>query len=97
MITVTGGASRNSHLNKELSVPTLAKKLCVDGVTLAADIPHPRDAGRRSAVIAVTVVAGGRGQVSFTRHHLPMNALLVLPELVGGNLVGRHVIGIGVT
>src|SRR4029450_4605622 len=55
MITVAGGALRNSHLDKELPVPTLAKELCVDGVTLAADIPHPRDAGRRGSVIAVTV------------------------------------------
>src|SRR4029453_9269479 len=97
MITVAGGAPPNSHLDKELPVPTLAKELCVDGVTLAADIPHPRDAGRRGAVIAVTVITGGRRQVSSTRHHLPMNALLVLRELVGGNFLGRHVCGIGMT
>jgi hypothetical protein len=41
MITVTGGASWNSHLDKELSVPALVKELCIDRVTLAADIPHP--------------------------------------------------------
>jgi hypothetical protein len=48
-------------------------------------------------VIAVTVIAGGRRQVPFTRHHLPMNTFLVLRQFVGGNLVGRHVFGIGMT
>src|SRR6266496_4370136 len=42
MITVTGGAPRNSHLNKDLPMTTLAKQLGIDGVALAADIPHPR-------------------------------------------------------
>ncbi len=97
MIAVAGGAPRNSHLDKELSMPALVKELGIDGVTLAADIPHPRDAGRRGAVIAVTVIAGGRRQVSFTRHYLPMNTFLVVRELVGGNLVGRHIFGIGMT
>ena len=48
-------------------------------------------------MITVTVIAGGRRQVSFTRHQLPMNALFVLRELVSGNLVGRHGFGIGMT
>ena len=96
MITMTGGAPRNSHLDKELPVLAFAKELRVNGVTLATNIPYPRDAGRRGAVVSMTVVTGGRRQISLTRHHFPMHALLVPRHLIGGNLVGRHAFCVGV-
>ena len=78
-------------------MPTLAKEFGIDGVTLTTDVPHPRDTRRRGAVVAVTVIARGCGQVSFARHHFPVNALFVLSELVSRNFIRLHVFRVRVT
>lgn len=48
-------------------------------------------------MIAVTIVAGRRGKITFARHHFPVNALLIFLDLVGGNFVRCHVVLIRVT
>lgn len=66
-------------------------------MTLPADVYDRRHAGRRGAVIAVTIVAGRRRQVPFARHRLPMDAGFVFFDLVGRDFVRRHVLLIRVT
>ena len=48
-------------------------------------------------MVAMAIVAGWRRQITFIRHHPPVHALLVIRQLVGRNLVRRHVFRVGVT
>ena len=66
-------------------------------MALTTDIAHPRYARWRCAMVAVAIVAGWGRQVAFIYHHPPVHAFLVIRQLVGGNFVRRHVLGVGVT
>ncbi len=48
-------------------------------------------------MIAVAIVTCRRRKIAFDSQRFPMHALFVLIDLTGRNLVGRHVISIGVT
>jgi hypothetical protein len=97
MIGVTNSTARDSQRDHDGSVGTVVEEIRLHGVTLSADIPYPRDPRRRRAVIAMAVVAGRRRQIALRRHQFPVNALLILFDLIGRNLVPRHVVFIGVT
>ena len=97
MIAMTSGTTGNAHLHEYLAVATLVEQLRVHRVALTADVDHRGDSRRRSAMIAVTVVAGRRRQIAFNRDHFPVHALFVLLDLVGRDFIRCHVFFVGVT
>src|SRR5574337_496877 len=66
-------------------------------MAVTADIRHRIDTGRGGAVAAVAATACRRGDVGPLGQHLVMNALFVLLELIGGDLVRFHVLSVTVT
>src|SRR5512139_1542001 len=97
VIAMTSSATRDSHLHKYFAVWTFTEQFGIHHVALTTDVDHRGDSGRRSAVIAVTIVTSRRRQIAFNRDHFPMHAGLVLLDLVRRYLVRRHVFLIGVT
>ncbi len=72
------------------------EQLGLNGVALPTHVPDPANPGRHRAVVPVTAVAGGRREVALGRHRRPVDAGLVLLHLIGGDLVDRHVLRVGV-
>ena len=60
-----------------------------------ANVDDRRDSRRRSAVIAVARSAGRSAQVSTDNERVIVDALVILGELIGRNLVSTHVAGVG--
>ena len=65
-------------------------------MALAAHIGNRSQPWRSSAMIAVTIIAGGSRNVLTIIERLRVHAGFVLLELIGGNLVWFHVIGAAV-
>lgn len=97
VVAVTSGATGNTHLCEDLAMAALVEELRIDRMALAANVHHRRYARRRGAMIAVAIVTCRRRKIAFDSQRFPMHALFVLIDLTGRNLVGRHVISIGVT
>ena len=66
-------------------------------MTLAADVSHRGNARRRRAMIAMTIVAGRRGQILLLIESLGVNTLLIFVELIIRNSESAHVVRAGVT
>src|SRR3972149_9105221 len=77
-------------------MPAAAELVCHGRMALAAHVADPVHARRSRPMVAVAIVARGRRQLPLHGHHTPVNALLVLPELVRWNPVPPHPRSVGV-
>ena len=97
MVAVTGFAGADRQLGERLLMRRRPEQLHVARVAGAADVGdglHPR---RRGAVRTVTAVACRRREIIGDGQHAVVNRLFVVGDLVGGDLVRRHALRIGVT
>jgi hypothetical protein len=93
---LAGFALRGAHVVESLLVGALVEEVARGGMALPADRGHRLDLGRIGPVVAVAVVAGRRGHVLLIQESLGVDALLPLGGLVGRDLVGLHILGVGV-
>src|SRR5439155_20557411 len=87
VVPVARRAARRAHLSERPSVNALREQPGHHRMALAADVADPRDPGWCGAVVAVAAVARGCGEIALHRHRLPVDALRVLLELVGRDLI----------
>ena len=99
MVAMTGFAHRKVLLHKRHPVRGDIKQPGFNRMTEAADGIERCDSGRRGAVIAVTIVAGGRSQVAVLKQGDTVHGTRVFFQLIGGDTVLRHVrlVGMAVT
>ena len=95
MVAVARCAPRNSHLRKQLAMRALVEQLGIHSMALSTNVYDRSYARGHRAMVAVAIIAGGRGQIALLRDHLPVHALPVLIELIGGDLVRRHIFLVG--
>ena len=77
-------------------VNALLVELLKQHVAASADGGHGFHLRRLGAVVAVTGGATGSGEIAALGERLPVDAGLVFLELIGGDLVGRHLLRVGV-
>ena len=95
VVAVTGRATGSTHLREDFAMVALVEQLGIDRMALPAHVCNRGHAGRRGAMIAVAIVACRRREIALLADHLPVNALVILLELIGRNFVRRHIIGVG--
>src|SRR2546423_12968253 len=97
VVAVTGDALAQLSLIEGSLVRTRLKQLSLPRVTLPAHVGNRSNAGRRRAVIAMTVVAGRRGQILLFVNGFGVHTGLVFLVLVARNSKRAHVIRARVT
>ena len=97
VIAVTSDALAKLFVIERFLVRTRLKQFRLPRMTLAADIRDRRDARRRGAVIAMTVVARRRRQILLHVNRVGVDAGLVFRVLVARNAKRLHVIGARMT
>jgi len=95
MVTVAHDASREANRLKRCFVGALFVHLRLKNVASRADILDRTDSRRRSAVIAVARRASRRAQVAANGHRFVVHARAVLGELIRGNAISFHILGVG--
>src|SRR5579885_2100432 len=95
VIAVTGDTARQARILKGFPVRTLFIKLRLKDVAVRANVLHGAYARRRGAMIAVTRGARRSAQIAANDQGVVVDAGVVLRELVRGNRVALHVLGVG--
>src|SRR4051812_41115941 len=99
VLAVALAALRPLVLLERRLVAASVEELAVDHVAAPADLRDARDRRRHGGVASVAAGAGGRAHVSLFEQRLPVNAALVLRDLVrrhrlaGVGLEAGHVLG----
>jgi hypothetical protein len=94
---VASDATRSSQKSESFLVRAFLEELGLLDVASDADISRRLKASRRRAVAAVAGGASRCAEIAGGHHGLVVNAGGVASELVGGNVVGLHVVCVGVT
>src|ERR1035437_724116 len=89
-------AAASARAGKDGVVDALFVELLKQHVARSANRGHGFHLRRLGAVIAVTGGATGGGEIAAFGERFPVDAGFVFLKLIGGDLVGRHLRGVGV-
>ena len=90
VIGVADGATMKFFLSPGADHGAGLEKFQIVNMANAADKLDGVNPRGRGAMIAVAIIADGRGDVPFFQQRFSMNAVDVFSLLIRGNFVGRH-------